>query len=392
MSNPTLPSPTPTVANNFQQPPVLTQIQTKVRRLTRSPSTAQLTEADLNNYINTFVVYDFPEQLRTFNLRTQFEFFTNPGQDVYNTDIASFAGATNNPLYNFQNLYLTIHQPIYIAGFQSFFSQSREQFFGIYPKVNNILATNSLGNGSAGPFTGVINSQQALLPPGTVQQVNLLQYQVMFSAIGTPGASEIIGMSLVDVPLVDPSSGFKINFGNLYDPNSAAYKAALITPPTVVDPNNNINYITGQYTINFPLNTVAGTQINSQTVPVALARPIALLFYQNQFIVRPVPDQSYRVNFEAYQRPTALLASGQSPELEEYWQMISLGAARKIFQDRLDMESVQLIEPEFREQMRLCLRRTLVQHTNERVATIYTENNGSGFGWGGWNNYGGGSF
>ena len=122
MANPTPPSNTPTVANAFQQPPTLTQIQTKVRRLTRSPSTAQLTDADLNNYINTFVVYDFPENLRTFNLSTEFSFYTNPGQDVYNTDIASFGGpggAINNPLYNFQNKYLTVHDPIYIAGFRS---------------------------------------------------------------------------------------------------------------------------------------------------------------------------------------------------------------------------------------------------------------------------------
>lgn len=392
MSNPTLPSPTPTVANAFQQPPVLTQIQTKVRRLTRSPSTAQLTDADLNNYINTFVVYDFPEQLRTFNLRTQFTFFTNPGQDVYNTDIASFSGAINNPLYNFQNLYISVHPPVYVAGFQAFYTQSRDQFFGIYPILNNILTTGFLGDGTPGPFTGVINSQQALVPPGTVQQINLLQNQVLFSAIGSPGLSEVLGMSLVDIPLVDAATGFKLNFGNLYDPNSAAYKAALITPPTVVDPANNINYITGAYTITFPLNTIAGTAINSESVPVALARPFSLLYYQNQFIVRPVPDQSYRVNFEVYQRPTALLEAGQAPELEEYWQLIAYGASRKILQDRLDMDSVQLIEPEFREQMRLCLRRTIVQNTNERVATLYTENTGISGGFGGWNNYGGGTF
>ncbi len=392
MSNPTLPSPTPTAANTFQQPPVLTQIQTKVRRLTRSPSEAQLSTSDLNNYINTFVVYDFPEQLRTFNLRSQFTFFTNPGQDVYQTDIASFAGAINNPLYNFQNLYISVHQPFYVAGFQAYFAQNRQQFFGIYPFVNNISSIGLTGNGTAGPFTGIINSQQALVPAGTVQQITLLQNQVLFSAIGTPGTSEVLGMSMVDVSLVDGTTGFKLNFGNLYDPNSAAYNAALVTPPTVVDPNNNINYITGAFVVNFPMNTVAGTAINSQTVPLALARPQAVLFYQNEFTVRPVPDQSYRVDFDVYQRPTALLAASQAPELEEYWQFIAYGASRKIFQDRMDMDSVQLIEPEFREQLRLCLRRTIVQQTNERVATIYTENNDNAGGWGWFGNTGSGTF
>ncbi len=385
MANPTPPSSTPTTPNGFQQPPTLGQIQTKVRRLTRSPSTAQLSDADLNNYINTFILYDFPEHLRTFNLRTTFSFYTNVGQDTYNTDIASFAGAIDNPLYNFQNLYLTVHPPVYIAGYQGLYTQSPEQFYGIYPKVNNISRLNFSGNGTAGPFTGFINSQQTVFTAGVNQQaVGLVQGEVLFSAFGTPGTSEIINMALVDVPVVDGATGLKINMGNLYDPNSAAYKAALITPPTAIDPNNNINYLTGQFLINFPQNTVAGTVISSQTVPQVLALPQAVLFYSNKFTIRPVPDQAYKVNFEVYQRPTALMETGQVPELEEYWQFIALGTSRKIFQDRMDMESVQLIDPEYNQQLRLCLRRSLVQYTNERVATIYTEsvNWGANNGWG----------
>lgn len=381
--NPTPPSSTPTVAGPFQQPPALTQIQTKVRRLTRTPSTAQLSDAELNNYINTFIVYDFPEQLRTFNLRTEFSFFTNPGQDQYNTDELSFAGATNNVLYNFQNLYLSIHPPIYIAGYQAFFSQSEQQFFNIYPKVNSIASIGQTGNGTSGPFTGVVNINGAIINPNITQNASLLQENVTFSAIGSPGTSEEVGMAMVDVPVVDGGSGFKLNIGNLYDPNSAAYQAALLNPPTVVDPNNNINYLTGAFVLNFTNNTVAGTPINSQTVPQVQALPQALMFYRNVFTVRPVPDQAYRINFEVYQRPTALLESGQVPELEEYWQYIAYGAAKKIFEDRMDLESVQMIMPEFKTQERLCLRRTIVQQTNERTATIYTDNlNQGGMGWG----------
>lgn len=387
MANPTPPSPTPTASGAFQQPPTLTQIQTKVRRLTRNPSTAQLTDAELNNYINTFVIYDFPEQLRTFNLRKPFTFYTNPGQDVYNTDIASFAGSTSNLLYNFQNLYLTIHPPVYIAGFQAFYSQSREQFFGIYPKVNNILFTGINGDGTTGPFTGVINTQQNLFPPlPNNQLLGLLQEQVLFDTVGTNG----IGLSLVDVPVVDVATGYKTVNGNLYDPNSAAYQTAIQTPPTVIIPGNTINYLTGVFTLTFSANTLANAPINSQTVPQNLARSQAILFYNNQFTIRPVPDQSYRVEFEVYQRPTALLAVGQAPELEEYWQYIAYGAAKKIFEDQMDMESVQMIMPEFKTQERLVLRRTLVQNTTQRTATIYTEQVAGMYG-AGWYS-GGGSF
>ncbi len=385
MSNPTPPSPTPTAIGPFQQPPTLTQIQTKVRRLTRTPSTAQLSDQELNNYINTFVVYSFPELLRTFNLRKPFTFYTTPGQDVYNTDIASFAGATSNILYNFQNLYITVHPPVYMAGFDAFFTQSRDQFFNIYPRINNILFTGFNGDGTPGPFTGVINTQQTFPPLPNNQLIGLLQNQVLFDAFGTQGTGEQFGMSLVDVPVVDGASGYNTQNGNLYDPNSLAYQLAVANPPTVIDPSNTINYLTGVYTITFPYQTIVGTPINSQTVPQNLARPISMLYYNNQFTIRPVPDQSYRIEFEVYQRPTALLDQGQTPELEEYWEYIAYGTSKKIFEDRMDMESVQMIMPEFKTLERLVLRRTIVQNTNERVATIYTDMTCNGFG-AGWNN------
>ena len=75
----------------------LSQIQTKVRRLTRSVSENQLATADLNNYINTFVLYDFPEHLRLLNLKTVLTFYTQPFVDTYTNNTSD----PTNPLYNF---------------------------------------------------------------------------------------------------------------------------------------------------------------------------------------------------------------------------------------------------------------------------------------------------
>jgi hypothetical protein len=389
MANPTPPTNTPTSNTLYQQTPTLSQIQQKVRRLTRSPSTAQLSDNDLNNYINTAMQYDFPERLRTFNLDTDFTFYTNPGQDVYNTDEASFASATNNVLYNFQNKYLTVSGPFYIAGFEAHYFQSQNNFFSAYPKVNNIQLQTT-GDGTTGPFTGVINSQQAILSPNLTQFISLLQGNVVFNAIGSPGTSEELGMALQDVPVVDGATGYKLNYGNLYDVNSTDYQTALTTPPTAILSGNNINYLTGAFTITFPSNTVVGTQINSMSVPQNTALPQSVMYWSNTFTVRPVPDQSYPITFQVRQRPVALLDSGQAPELEEYWQYIAYLAAKKIFEDRMDLDSVQLILPELRVQETLCLRRTIVQNSTQRATTIYADqnsnsNNGNNGGWGnGW--------
>jgi hypothetical protein len=94
---------------------------------------------------------------------------------------------------------------------------------------------------------------------------------------------------------------------------------------------------------------------------------------------------------EVYVRPTYLMDTSQSPLLQEWWQYIAYGAAKKIFEDAMDTDSVALIMPEFKKQEALCLRRTIVQYTNERTATIYTDQTGMGTGTGQWG-WGGGPF
>lgn len=356
----------------------LEAIQIKVRRLTRNLSTSQLSDEDLNNYINTFVVYDFPEHLRLFNLRTTFTFYTNPYQDVYPTDTLSFVGITTNPLYDFKNRYISVHPPFYIAGYNSLFSQSREQFYGIYPLVNNISSIGISGDGVTTQFSGVVNSQQAFIPPNLTQTtVGLLQNNVLFSSVGVDGA----GLAMVDVPVANTTTGNNTMIGNLYVPGTEP-----TVPPIVVDTNNFINYATGAFTVTFPAAPASGILINSQTCAQNISLPQAVCYYDDQFIVRPVPDQPYAINFECYVRPTYLMETTESPALNEWWQFIAYGAAKKIFEDRMDLESVALIMPEYKNQERLCLRRTIVQYANDRTATIYTEQTNStgynGWGWG----------
>ena len=368
----------------------LQAIRTKIRRLTRSPSTAQLSDDDIDQYINTFVQYDFPEHLRMFNLRGTFTFICNPFQDTYTTDTASYGTAVNamqNPLYDFQNKYLTVHPPLFIAGFPSLFSQDRSQFYTIYPIVNNIMSIGITGDGATTSYTGIINSQQNQFNLPNQQLVVLLPGEVLFDSVGVNNQ----GVSLIDVPLIDDNTGNPTSFGNLYDPSS------LPTVPPMFNadfnPNNNINYVTGAYTITFSAAPGVGQAINSQTVPLQASLPQAMLWYDNTFVLRPIPDQPYRINFEVYIRPTELLSTNpmQEPGLNEWWQFIAYGASKKVFEDRMDLDSVAMIMPEYKKQENLCLRRTIVQYTNDRTATIYTEQTANGAGFNGWG-YGGGSF
>jgi hypothetical protein len=346
----------------------LAAIEQKVRRLTRSPSTAQLTEADLDQYINTFVLYDFPEHLRMFILHEKFSFVCNAYQDLYMTD-GSYAAP--NPLNNFQQNYLTINKPVYIAGYLAFFTQSQEEFYNIYPNINFLVQVGA-GTGVQTTFTGTVQSATTNNPPNP-----LIANNVLFGSIDSLGNS----LALVDTPVVDAITGLPTINGNLYAPGSIP-----AIPPTAINPNNTINYVTGIFTCTFTAAPGDTIPVNVQMIQYQPSRPLAMLYYQNQITLRPIPDQPYSINFEVFARPTALLSEGQSPQLEEWWQYIAYGAAKKIFEDRMDMESVQAIMPEYRKQENLCNRRSLVQYQNQRTATIYTEIYGGntwGFGHGG---------
>ena len=119
-----------------------------------------------------------------------------------------------------------------------------------------------------------------------------------------------------------------------------------------------------------------GNAINVQYIPYVASRPQSVVFFQDQILVYPIPDQAYTVSFESYKYPTVLASSTDDPQLQEWWQMLAYGAADKIFADNADFENLNKFRPLLQEQMRLCQRRTIVQYTSERTATIYTEQSG----------------
>lgn len=338
----------------------LQAIQTKVRRLTRSPSTAQISDNDINEYINTFIAYDFPEHLRLFSLRTTLTFYTQPGVDVYKT---TFLNDTD-PLFDFKNRYIAIHPPLFIAGVPAYFTQWRDVFYGQWPQTNAVVNTLQFGNGSMGPFTGIINTFPQIPNAPGPNGGAILQNSLLLSMLDTNG----IAMQIIDYP--QPTSN----------------TIGLLNPPGVIPTNisnaGTINYNTGAFTVTFPSNTQNSSQnpLWAEYVPYVAGLPISCLYYDNQFTLRPVPDKSYIVQIEADIRPTQLIEKTDHPQIAQWWQFIAYGASKKIFEDRMDLESVQQITPEYRNQMNFVNRTSLTQQANERTVTIYTT--GNNYGWG----------
>ena len=328
----------------------LADIRIKVRRLTRSPSDSQLTDVTIDDYVNNFLLYDFPEELRLFTFKKMLTFYTQPNIARYDTNTLRNA----DPLYDFKNAYITTSDPVYVSGYQAYFTQSVNDFYRRYPQIQGQYR---VGTGDAA----------TMLFTGTLTGHPVLANNVMFTSIDANGE----GIILTDIPRTDPVTGVPTIIGDLVWPDEAASRGT-------------INYVTGVYSFTFAAAPDTDQPVWAHTYIYQAARPCSMLYYGNVFTLRPVPDKTYAVNIETYIRPTALIGAAALPELEQHWQYIALSAARSILIDRLDIETLQLILPELKHQELLCQRRTIVQQSNEQVATIYNQPggpNGYGRGW-----------
>lgn len=308
-------------------PSTLQDIRDKTRRLTGSPSVTQLTDIQIDEAINTYYSYDMPQQLKLFNLREEFEFYTQPNIDTYDFP---------------RNEYRTVYPPLFMAGYESFWTQSQDQFYRNYPQLEFIEEVGQ-GDGTSGPYSFTFTNIPMLRGYSAPGNPTNIFSQVLLNGVDALGGNQVAR-----------DNGFGLWIDEDGNPLSGS-----------------LNYVTGVASVLFA-NPVVGA-INAQNIPYVAARPQALLFFNDIFFLRPVPDQSYKVSMEAFRTPTALIGAGTSPLLDEWWQYLAFGASKKILEDRLDTDGLARIMPLLDEQQRLVLRRTLVQQANERTATIYTE-------------------
>jgi len=302
--------------------PTLENIRKKIRRLIKAPSTSQITDAQLDDYINTFVLYDIPQELKLDILQTTLIFYTQPYKDIYeNSD------DPNSDLYNIKNIYSMFTGPLIIGGRVATLFNSKQQFYNYYPP-QNYKETIGTGTGTQSHFSG------------TLEYKPILQKSLYISSVGLTGEKIVV-----------------------YDNGQGQLEGDTVF--------GSIDYKTGSFDIDFSNCPGINEEVYAQYEPIKVSKPTALLAHGGQFILRPVPDKVYKVEIQAYRRPTILLENGDNPDLAQWWQYIAYGAAKKIFEERMDQNSLNLIFPELHRQEILVLRRTISQLSQQRAATIY---------------------
>jgi hypothetical protein len=325
----------------------LGDIQNKVRQLTYSPDPNSLTDAAINQYINTFYVFDFPRHLRTLDKRININILLNSNQQTYDM-AAFFTGFPYPQISDLKNYITSIYPPVYVNGQQVQYTQSQTEFYNYYPKFN---AQDQIGTGTGAPvivnnyFLGSgfnLPNNNASVVPGTVN----------FTAVQADGTS---------VRNIDNGAGGFIDQNGNPVGGTINYFLALVNGVTLGSPANGANYF-----VNY--------------LPYTPAQPSIMLWFNNKLSFWPIPDEGYLCTFEADVTFADITNVLQDPEIREWWQYLAYGAAKKVFQDRGDRASVEDIKEEMEEQMNLINRKFITQQSTNRVPTIYCNMDGLGVG------------
>lgn len=324
----------------------LSDMRATLRKMTARYTEQQMTTAQIDRYLNLAYTLHFPEQFKNSKLTKPYTFMTVPNVDTYAFPYESGISLTQGGDPAPGNI--TISPPVYCQGYILRYFQDKTTFYNRWPKltVNQQIGT---GDGTAGPYSGIIPSTPFLRAQEDIFG-NVTEAAVVISAFDNTGYN----LAITDIPVASSNTG-----------NLALLDGAII---------GSVNYLTGAYTFTLPVGVIpSGATIFASVVPYQASRPTDVIFYNQQITFRPVPMQVYQVEFQISQQPTDLIASGDMPELDEWYLFICAIAAKLIYTDFPDEEGMAYLMPIYQDQLQMAQRRTLRQMSSQRAQTIFSQ-------------------
>lgn len=327
------------------------QIVQKVRRLTACPGESSLTAVAIAQYVNDAYSSDFPYAIKLDQMRSVYSFYTRPYVDRYPLDVNYNQG---------------VRAPMYVEGIQGSFFKERSEFFNMRPRYPTQF-TPATGDGVTTSFSFTVSGP-------------FLSKEVVIGSVDTNGSS----ISVTDIPISD-------RVGNLYVqvPNPVTFVPAQVTNPPIPGMHNSntgnpgletqtyigtVNYVTGAFSMDFALANVipaSGEALNLWVSQYQTGRPYSMMFWNNEFTIRPIPKVAYKVEIETYLTPVQFLDTTDNPIVNQWWKYLAYLAAQEILRDRNDFDGVAGLQEGMKRQEALILERQGVEEIGNRNVTIF---------------------
>ncbi len=362
----------------------LQNIILKARAVTGTPSTDQLSDAQMTAYANNYLTFTMPFELKNQVQNRFLQFKTAPGQNVY-----AFPGT-----------FLTDSPGAYADGFPLIFYEDPDIFFQDWPQQYGVdqVAT---GTGSISTFAGRTQAFPVVpLSFFITDGLQILQdigFQPITTTIdtgnggtnysGTLGAIPVqVGTFMVTTPqetftdlgngTLSGSAGGNGTINYTSGAWTLSFFAVLAVGVPIMatyrvvglavlsgDGSGTLNYATGVFSATFNASPAAQVVIYDKYIAYQGNRPQGVLFFENQFTFMPVPDQVYQILMQGFINPVQLALPADTPVLPEWGPCISYGMAVEIFNDRGDDANAKLAYGNLKRYENIALARTIQQYT-----------------------------
>ena len=287
----------------------LAEIRTKVRQVTGRLSVNQITDNQLDEYINNYYQFTFPAEVKLESSHTFYEFNTTPLIREYTLPNATYT--------NIQPpVYLDLQPLLYYQDPSVFYSENIQQF------------TRST------PWTG-------------------------------DGATVAFSTTLSPVPYIFPTSVIVTDNTEVFTDDGNG----ILTGD--LGGSGAVNYTTGVISVTFNGAPADEQLIYLSYELYKPGRPEAALVYNNVISFYPIPDTVYRAKVKAFRVLDALTTDLSTPDLEEWGECLAYGASREVVSDYGEMERYAEITALYKEQVSYILTRTVENLSNTRSRPMW---------------------
>lgn len=129
-----------------------------------------------------------------------------------------------------------------------------------------------------------------------------------------------------------------------------------------------VNYATGAITVTFATAPDNGQTIYYSYKQYQPGRPVAVLWFDDQFEFYPIPDQTYRFTCQAYATVSPLVNATDTPDFQQWGPFIVYGASRLIHALNAEYDAYANVTVLYEEQLHEVMRRTHQNLLNDRAA------------------------
>ena len=301
----------------------LSEIRQKVRQVTGRYSPQELSNEELDVYINKYFQYTFPAELKLERFHTFYEFLTVANQQKYTVPTG----------------YVNFEPPATLDNLSMLWYQEPSSFIDQNPE-NVGRQTLGTGDGVTTLFTGTAGNFP-ILPATAVVTDNLEVFQ---------------------------------------DTNTT-YTTSNVLLTGSLGGTGTINYSTGAISVTFNTAPVSGQNVTFSYIQFQVGRPVAVLFYNHQFTFFPVPDTAYRFKTKAYADTLVTTVAGTNaalfvnatdrPLLDQWGPCIAYGTSRDIHADKGEMDAYGEVTALYKEQLAYVLKRTNQNLLNTRAQPFF---------------------